>query len=69
MHRSKRSVDSYYQYLPVDDTDSQEETRKDTITSNELNSDAVWRNNFEKFRQTGPRLLKERPPVINNLLV
>ncbi|KAI6176266.1 Bone morphogenetic protein 3B [Aphelenchoides bicaudatus] len=40
MHRSKRSVDSYYQYLPVDDTDSQEETRKDTITSNELNSDA-----------------------------
>lgn len=62
--RSKRSIDTYYQYIPVDDTlDDQQTEQKNTITNSDLDSDAVWRKNFEKFRNFGPSLLKERPPV------
>jgi hypothetical protein len=65
--RSKRSIDSYYQYLPVDESNEQQTQQKDSSTNSDLDSNAVWRNNFEKFRETGPRLLKERPPVRINM--
>jgi len=56
--RRKRSLDSYYQYMPVED--SNENEQKSGTSNSDRDSDAVWQSNFEKFRQTGPRLLKER---------
>lgn len=63
--RSKRSTDNsyYYQYLPVDDSNEQQNKEGNPITNTDLNSDAVWRSNFEKFRDAGPKVLKERAPV------
>jgi hypothetical protein len=60
--RSKRSIDSYYQYMPVDEDDN-EERDTNTVVNSPVNSDAVWRENFEKFRRVGPRLLQERVTV------